>query len=324
MNVTKGININRFLPVAPANTKVSATPYNVPVSNTTYMNTISRSSISQILSYIFAIVIVILVILLFIHFFITPIFKLRPGAPGLIPVPGMDDGTLFWNKTTASQIQNKDSSISTLSYGYSLNLDVFIQNPLQFETVPRIFFTRGAEYKAKPDGDSILGVLSNYNLAVALLADTNDMIVSVLNNANNMENIVVSNVPIQEPFRLGVIVMEQALEVYLNGRLVQTRNFVSPPKSVTGDIYPAQGILANMALVRNLKIWSRILTTAEIREAKPSLSTAKNFGATPMPTSSTCSTAPSSLQTNMQNGADRIQKLSADTVPDMQTSLLHF
>jgi hypothetical protein len=325
MNTNKGINISKFLPGALPNTKVTSSSYATPVTNVTYMNTVSKSSISRILSYIFAIFIVILVILLFIHFFITPIFKLRPGAPGLIPVPGMDDGTLFWNKTTAAQIQNKDLPISSLSYGYSLNLDVFIQNPLQFETTPRIFFTRGAQYKAKPDGDSILSVLSNYNLAVALTPDTNDMIVSILNNANNMENIVVSNVPIQEPFRLGVIVMEQALEVYLNGRLVQTRNFAAPPKSVTGDIYPAQGILANMALVRNLKIWSRILTTAEIREAKPSLSTSKDFGATPMPTSSTsstCSTAPSSLQSNMQKGMERLQKLSADTVPDMQTSLL--
>jgi hypothetical protein len=318
-----GINISRFLPGSSPNAKINTTTV-TPVSNISYNNTINTSSISRILSYVFAIFIVILVILLFIHFFITPIFKLRPGAPGLIPVPGMDDGTLFWNKTTAAQIQNKDLPISSLSYGYSVNMDVFIQNPLQFETAPRIFFTRGAQYKAKPDGDSILGVLSNYNLAVALMADTNDMIVSVLNNSNNMENIVVSNVPIQEPFRLGIIVIEQALEVYLNGRLVQTRNFVTPPKSVTGDIYSAQGILANMALVRNLKIWSRILTTAEIREASPSLSTPKDFGATPMPTSSTsstCSTAPSNLQSNMQKGMERIQKLSADTVPDMSSLL---
>ena len=205
-----GINISRFLPGSSPNAKINTTTV-TPVSNISYNNTINTSSISRILSYVFAIFIVILVILLFIHFFITPIFKLRPGAPGLIPVPGMDDGTLFWNKTTAAQIQNKDLPISSLSYGYSLNMDVFIQNPLQFETAPRIFFTRGAQYKAKPDGDSILGVLSNYNLAVALMADTNDMIVSVLNNSNNMENIVVSNVPIQEPFRLGIIVIEHGI-----------------------------------------------------------------------------------------------------------------
>jgi hypothetical protein len=242
---------------------------------------------SRVISYVFGILVILLILLLFVHFFITPVFQLQAGAPGKILVPGFDDGVLFWSKTTPGQILNKDLPIETQSFGYSMILDLFIQNPLQFSSHPRLLFTRGATKQAAPSGDTLLGVLSNYNLAVALLPDTNDMIVSVLNKDNNMENVIVSNVPIQEPFRLGVIVMENALEVYLDGKLIKTRTFQTTPKSVVGDIYPASGIEANMAKVRNLKIWPRVLLTSEIRYARPALSTSTEMGAGPMPPSST-------------------------------------
>jgi hypothetical protein len=227
---------------------------------------------------------------LFIHYFIKPIFRLRPGGPGIIPVPGFDDGMLFWNKTSAAQILNKNLPIASQSYGYTANLDVFIQNPLQFSKHPRVFFSRGATKNETPLGDTLLGILNNYNLVAALLPDTNDLIVSVLNKDNNMETVIIPNIPIQEPFRLSMVVMEQALEVYVNGHLMKTRTFAAPPKSVEGDIYPAAGPEANIVKVRNLKLWTRILTTAEIREATPPLSDTKDMGGGPMASSSLCST----------------------------------
>ena len=247
----------------------------------------ATNSIPRVLSYVFGIIVIMLIILLFVHFFITPIFQLQAGAPGKILVPGFDDGTLFWSNTAPGQILNKDLPIQTQCFGYSMILDVFIQNPLQFSSHPRILFTRGATKQSTPSGDTLLGVLSNYNLAVALLPDTNDMIVSVLNKDNNMENVIISNIPIQEPFRIGIIVLENALEVYLDGKLVKTRAFQTTPKSVLGDIYPVSGIESNMAKVRNLKIWPRVLLTSEIRYARPSLSTSVEMGAGPMPPSST-------------------------------------
>jgi hypothetical protein len=250
---------------------------------------IGGSGIKRIIAYLLAIVVVIFVILLFVHFFIKPVFQLRPGAPGVIPVPGGDDGKLFWNKTSAGRILDKDLPISQQYYGYTINLDIFIQNPLQFSNSPRILFSRGAEFKQQPSGDTLLSVLSNYNIVVALLPDVNDIIVSVLNKDNNMENVIIQNAAVQEPFRLGMVVMENALEVYLNGHLVKTKTFTSPLKDVKGDIYPATGAEANIAKLRNLKIWPRLLTTSEIRYASPSLSSAKDFNASPMATSSMCS-----------------------------------
>lgn len=318
----RGVNITQFLfGNKPKSNSVSTGIYKT-TTNAAQAGSSKSSTLGQVLSYLLAILIVIMVILLFIHFFITPIFKLRPGGPGIIPVPGFDDGKLYWNTTNAGQILNSDLPISSQAFGYTVNLDVFIENPLQFSQYPRIFFSRGATKKEKPSGDTILGVLDNYNIVAALLSDTNDMVVSVLNTSNNMENIVIPNVPIQEPFRLSMVVMEQALEVYINGHLMRTRTFLAPPKDVKGDIYPATGIEANIVKLRNLKIWSRLLSVSEIRESTPRLSTAKDFGATPMPSSTSCSTAPSTTMTSIEKGMDRFQKLSVDSISDVTSNLL--
>jgi hypothetical protein len=324
MSNNKGINITQYLlgnNAKATNIKVPSGNYKTP-TNIGVTGAGTTSSFGRIFAYLLAIIIVILVILLFINFFITPIFKLRPGSPGIIPIPGLDDGKLFWNKTSPSQILNNDLPIASQTFGYTINLDVFVENPLQFSITPRVFFSRGGTLKEKPSGDTLLGVLDNYNIALALLPDTNDMIVSVLNKDNNMENVIISNVLVQEPFRLSIVVMEQAMEVYINGHLMKTRTFIAPPKDVKGDIYPAAGIEANIVKLRNLKIWPRLLTVSEIREASPKLSSSKNFGAAPMPTSTTCSTSASSTMTDLEKGMDRFGKLSVDSVSDINSKLL--
>jgi hypothetical protein len=253
------------------------------------------ASVKRIAVYLFAVIIIVGILLLFVHFFITPVFRWKPGAPGWLPVPGWDDGTLFWKKGVTGQILNKDLPIRNDYMNYTLQLDLFLENPLQFATHPRILLTRGAVRKSSPSGDTLLSVLEQYNLAIALKPDTNDMIVSVLNKDRQMETAILSNIPIQETFRLVVVVMERAMEVYLNSHLVRTVTFQAPPMDVKGDIFPASGVEANIVRYRNLKLWPRVLTTPEIRDTSPAMSTPKEMGAGPIPTSSTatCGSSPS-------------------------------
>lgn len=323
----KGINITSYLlgnQTKTGNNKISTGNFTIPTINTGATAVLTRSSIWRIVSYVLAILVIVLVILLFIHFFIKPVFKLRPGAPGIIKVPGFDDGTLFWNKMNSSIIQNKNIPIAGINSNYSLIVDIFVENPLQFSTTPRIILTRGALLGEKPTGDTLLGTFGYYNLVAALLPDTNDLIVSTLNSANNMENIVVPNVPVQTPFRLGVILMDNALEVYINGKLVKTRTLSSPPKDIKGDITAATGLQANITKVRNLKIWPRVLSTSEIRDATPSLSTSTEFGASPPSTTSTSSTSSScasQASSKEQNMMNRMNKLSAETVSEFDPAI---
>lgn len=260
----------------------------------------SGSVIARIFAYVFSISIVVFIMLLFIHYFIVPVFSFTPGSSGIIPIPGFDTGKLFWDKTNPGQILNKDLPISYLYFNYTLNLDIFIQNPYQFSKYPRILLSRGIVNTPSVSNSSntLLSIIDNYNLVIALLPDTNDILVSVLNANNGMENAVIRNVPIQESFRIGVVVMEVALEVYLNGRLIKTRQFSAPPKDVKDDIYPASGMEKNIAKLRNLKIWAKKLTVSEIRNATPKLSSDIDFNADQMPSSSTCGiTIPTETET---------------------------
>jgi hypothetical protein len=252
------------------------------------------NSIKRVFSYLFAIFIVIGILLLFVHFFIRPVFKWKPGMPGIIPVPGWDDGVLFWKDGNTGMVKNDDLPIDNQSFDYTVQVDMLIQNPLQFATQPRLLLSRGAIRKEPSTGDSLLGILTQYNFAIALKPDTNDMIVSILNKDAGMESIILPNIPIQEPFRLTLVVMEKAFEVYLNGRLVNTSKFHAPPMDIKGHIYPATRMEANIVKLRNLKIWSRLLTSPEIRDSTPPLSTAKEMGAGPMPSSSSSCPMPTS------------------------------
>ena len=267
----------------------------------------------QIISYLLAIGIILLIILIFVHFFITPIFSYQPGSPGIFVIPGLDDGILFWNNTNTGLLPNNTLPIQNLSSAYSLNVDIFIQDPhVHFSTHPRVLFRRGGRVRPSPTGNTLLGLLDNYNIACALLPDTNDLIVSVLNVDNNTENAIISNVPIQEPFRLGIVLMNHALEVYINGHLLKTRTFISPPKSVLGDIYPISGIETNMAKLRNLKIWAKQLTSSEMRKATPSLATSNDFGSGPMSNTSLCSSP--DMSTDISSYIDSAIKVSDKTL----------
>ena len=257
-------------------------------SGATAKNTATSNGfqISHMIAYVFAILCVLLIIILFVHFFVTPIFRLRPGTPGLIPVPGFDDGILYWS-SSSTLLPNEALPIRSQSYGYSFHVDIFIENPLAFSKTPRLLFHRGGVLKDTPSGETLLGILHRYNVVVALTPDTNDLLVSILNKNHGMETSILTNVPVQTPFRLSTVIMEQGMEVYLNGQLVKTRRFAAAPLDITGDIVPIPGL----ATLRQLKLWGRTLSYSEIREATPPLSTAKDFNLGSIPSSTSCADA---------------------------------
>jgi len=253
-----------------------------------------QNGIGRILAYVIGIIIVVIVLSLLIHYYVTPIYSLQPGAPGIISVPGFDDGIIFWNGSgkypAMGVIKNDDLPIKSAYCDYSLTVDMFIQNPLQFSQYSRILLRRGdpTSIKATPTSKEIIGAMSNYNLVVALQPDTTDMVVSVMNAGGGMENVIIENIPVQEPFRLGIVVMQNALEVYINGFLMKTRKINNGLKDVGGDLAPASNSELSIAKMQNLKIWTRILSTPEIREAKPALASATSFNALAIPSSTSC------------------------------------
>jgi hypothetical protein len=250
-------------------------PNTTPTLNALQNNSLTSHPIQwpAYIGYFFAIVAVIIVILLAIHFLITPIFQFTPGGPGIIPVPGTNDGTVYWSSFPMDSTIDK-TILGSISSNWSMSVDIFIEEPFIPPTKAgstRVFIKRSS---------GLLG--DNYNMRIALLPNTTDLRVSLLNSSNNEEFIDITNIPVQTPFRLGVIILDRVMEVYINGRLYKTLALMAPPKSEAGGFTGPQGDMANMAKVKNLILWKRPITASEMRYAKPSLAQASEFKATGM------------------------------------------
>ena len=236
------------------------------------------------LAYFAGIALVITVILVFIHFIITPVFKTAPGGPGFIPLPGYDTGKLYWEDDSV-RLDDTKTVLNGMTKNYTLALDLFVENPMAFSNKPRVLFYRGGAAAGSSSAAGISGVIGDYNIAMALAADTNDLIVSVLNSANNEENVLLPNVPVQKAFRVSVVLHDRAMEVYVNGRLMKTRALAHPPKEIIGPFMPP---VDRIAKVRNLHLWPAVLTPGEIRGAGPKLADPAGVEAIP-PAPATCS-----------------------------------
>ena len=269
------------------------------------------TSWTGILGYVIGILVILVVILLIVNYTITPIFRLYPGGPGYIPIPGGDSSQVYWKQgsgtpTIFSPFMDASTNVVATSAQWSFSLDIDITNPMHVSPTssPRVLFHRGPPLSdisnnALTPGiaNTIVGILGKYNVAFALLPDTTDLVVSVLNSSLEMENVLLPNVPVQTPFRVGVTLSDTAMEVYLNGLLQRTRTFTSgtTPYNATGMFFPPQAVNAEIAKVANLHLWNSVISPSQMRYATPSLMTVKTSEKSDIPTS-TCGAGSDSEQ----------------------------
>ena len=229
--------------------------------------------------YFLSILFVLFAILMFIHYFITPIWQINPGGPGVIPLPGLSDSKVYWQNVKDEQpINDASGGMSTITSNWSMSLDIFVSQPYGQESSPRFIFTRSPNNPKQVSSIILTDSLPDYNVAMALIPSTNDLIVSALNSNNNEESVIVPNIPIQKPFRIGIIIFDSMMEVYVNGMLYQTKQFSAPTKVVGGFFRATPStIINNTAKVKNLIVWRRAVTAGEMRYAKPSLAAASEF-----------------------------------------------
>lgn len=244
------------------------------------VRSVASPNIGQYAMYFFSILLVLFAILMFINYFITPIWQLNPGGPGVIPLPGFNDSTLYWQNVKDEQPINDASGGMEKNVQYwSMSLDIFVSDAITTDTSPRIIFARCPNNSIHLRQSIIItDSITDYNLVMALMPGTNDLLVSALNINNNSENVIIPNVPIQKPFRVGVILFDTLMEVYVNGMLYQTKQFDAPIKVVGGYFRPTPSSnINNTVKVKNLIVWKRSISAGEMRYAKPLLAKASEF-----------------------------------------------
>jgi hypothetical protein len=254
----------------------------------------SRINYLSIFMYLIVILIILIVFLIFVDRYITPVFKYKPGTPGYIPLPYGDDGVLYWPKYPAL-IRDDKTIISNIASGITVSLDIFIFNPMAFAKNQRVLFWRGVRLlqgqpQPQPQPLPQSYNIPEFNLLYSLTKDTNDLMVSVMmddstndnsNNTSPIETVKINNVPIRKGFRITSVLYNQLLEVYLNGQLIQTRPLPYPPKGSFHFLNGPQQEGAACSAVRNLKIWNRCLSSAEIREMSPPIDDFGDLDTTP-------------------------------------------
>jgi len=241
------------------------------------------------------------IFLTLIHFFIKPIFRFKPGDKGIIPINVKPDSTQFWTGTTTDSIAMKDSAISNSAAEYSITLDVFMNNPTHFEKNKgfRPIFVRSSKTEYVGPGEPEVNNPQTffqqfgreYNLAIYFDKDTNDLIVSTTTVQRDQVSVRVENIPVRQPFRIGVVLGNTVMDVYMNGRLYRSVVYNALPVFISSPtIMGPDPRLGSMVQVRLLQLWSRPLEPGELRDMIPPIS---KFDGTDIQDSVTCSVLPS-------------------------------
>jgi hypothetical protein len=232
-----------------------------------------NSGVLQYLFYIVIIILIALVILVVIHFTVTPIFRVGAGKPGIISLPGSDDSQQFWKKgKTPTDVSG--TAINSAK-NYSFTFDFIIDDPTQIIDKPKVLFSRSpsftypSEYGSK---DTITTIVPNFNICVYLERITNNLIVAVQTVKTTasgttypITSVEIPNIPIRKQISLGVMVGDKALEVYVNGYLAKTKNYLYPIREETGDFRAPTETILQSVRVQDLRLWNRPLSPAEFR-----------------------------------------------------------
>lgn len=199
------------------------------------------------------------------------------------------DAYLFWKPSALFTNLNvpKGSVPGFSNTLYSLNLDAVLLNTRNFKGTGgpwRHIAHRGSdELGTTTVGGSILrtgcaaaansGALPPYGLpkrmnpGIFLDPNTNDIVVFVdteRGGDNYRESVRISDVPMDIPFRIGVIVNGRMLEVYLNCKLEVSKVLNGRPRSVEDIWYGLSGAAGAIAQIQNLYVWKRAVPADEI------------------------------------------------------------
>ena len=117
------------------------------------------------------------------------------------------------------------------------------------------------------------GLPKRMNPGIFLDPNTNDIIIFVdtVDGAKSYrESLRIADIPLDIPFRIGIIVNGKILEVYFNCGLEATKLLKGTPRGVENSWYGLAGSADAEAQIQNLHLWTFPLTADDIRPLCPS------------------------------------------------------
>lgn len=255
------------------------------------------ADVLQFLLYAAVSLLILFVILTLIHFTVYPVFSFTPGDGGFIPVPVFSEATVVAkDKPNPPETALNIQGIPTC--GYSIAFDLKIPGDFTDLQTPRVLLYRAnasigtsgtAPANTVPSTASKEVALKSYenylkttyagtNIAVWLDPTLNDLYVSAMTidpTNTGQTNVVttdpVSNLPNNKTVRVVIVFTELFTEVYVDGRLRQTKTFKhagalkDPAANATFFTTPKIDSNTSLAMpeLKRISFWARPITAGE-------------------------------------------------------------
>lgn len=130
-------------------------------------------------------------------------------------------------------------------------------------------------------GTMPFGLPSRMNPGIMADPVTNDMLIFIDTERGGefqRESIRIPDIPMDQPFYLGLLVVDNHVEVYINCRLEVTKVLRGMPRSVERDWYGLSGPNPLVAQIQNLRYWNnKALSPREIEPLCPPLTIGKRL-----------------------------------------------
>lgn len=277
-----------------SSTAVRGSAFAMPLGG---VSSVSGNTLILGFMYLGAGIFAVILLLMAIDQWVTPVFQKSPGSSGFILVPGTDTTQVYWTNSKLIQdiligsppvqagtnVPNAAEQVYTTVIEdqdtYSITVDVLIENefPQDIGDQPmRKFFILGPS-------------LSKPTLTMGLNNSKNTAYITSVDTDGHIQTIVIDNVPIHVPFRLGFTKSQYIMEGYLNGKLIKTvRLRTQTIKPTTGSrIYAPSSItygtdaniksLSKGISVMNLRLFGYVTPSEEMNARMADLTTVNTF-----------------------------------------------
>jgi hypothetical protein len=199
--------------------------------------------------------------LVFLHYTTKPIFAFNVGGDGLIEVPTTDQRQVqYENSNTLPTVPIEFTNL--VPYPYTIFFNCTLQGDFTTQSTPLVLLYRSAK------GASDIYNFPDSNIVVFIDPFKNDLTLAFsCENDVQVYSKPIENIPIRKPFRIGILVTCQYVEVYINGELNETT--VLPKKLMEGPsgakFYGPPQSATNIVKVSNIVYYPEALSPKMIR-----------------------------------------------------------
>ncbi len=216
----------------------------------------------------------IFLLLTFIHYTVTPVFSFTPGDGGILPiVPTGPKQYAFMEKPAANNMAPDFTDLYAFNTAYAF--DLYVSSEFS-KAVPRVIWYKANAYVTMDTNitaNTLQAQFPESNLVLYMDSAVNDLKAMIVYQDSNQAIVAkhetcVENIPLRTPVRIGVIVFQKFVEIYMNGKLVRTisgNGNLIVNESSGKYIFGPPALVADSVKIARLTYWPYLISPQIMR-----------------------------------------------------------